>query len=398
MRILYSHRVQSHDGQSVHIEELIAAFRQVGHEVFVVGPGFYDRAAFGGESRFVAMVRRILPGAVSEFAEILYNFPAFLRLRRAVKSFSPDVIYERYNLYHLPGMLVKLSCKIPFYLEVNSPLAQERAQYGDLRFSLLAKWVEKLVWRAADRIFVVSGPLKEIVKTSGIDPDRITVIPNGVDKAAFPSAPYRATPGMVVTIGFIGFIRHWHRLDVLIAGLAAHRAKLPVRLLIVGDGPARSELEQQAEALGLTDAVCFVGLQNRANIPDIIRTFDIAVQPSAVSYASPLKLFEYMACGRAIVAPRQPNICEILSDGENAILFDVDRPDGLWEAVARLVNDGQLREQLGRNARRLLEERDYTWHGNAIRITAAIAADGAAASGTNLDPSLDRSAPLGSEP
>src|SRR5580700_7723662 len=103
MRILYSHRVQSHDGQSVHIEELVSAFRSAGHEVLVIGPKFYERGALGDESRFVAFARRTLPGAVAEIAEILYNVPAFFRLRRAQKSFQPDFIYERYNLFFLAG-------------------------------------------------------------------------------------------------------------------------------------------------------------------------------------------------------------------------------------------------------------------------------------------------------
>src|SRR5438105_1890414 len=101
MRILYSHRVQSHDGQSVHIEELVSAFRKAGHEVLVVGPRFYEKSDFGGESRAVALVRRILPRAFAEIVEILYNVPAFFRLRRAQKSFRADLIYERYNLFYL---------------------------------------------------------------------------------------------------------------------------------------------------------------------------------------------------------------------------------------------------------------------------------------------------------
>ncbi len=70
MRILYSHRIQSRDGQSVHVEELIGALRQLGHEVLVVGPGFYDKADFGGESGLVSMIRSRLPRAVGELAEL----------------------------------------------------------------------------------------------------------------------------------------------------------------------------------------------------------------------------------------------------------------------------------------------------------------------------------------
>ena len=57
MRILYSHRIQSRDGQSVHVEELVGALRAAGHEVLVVGPGFYEASGFGGESSTVARIR-----------------------------------------------------------------------------------------------------------------------------------------------------------------------------------------------------------------------------------------------------------------------------------------------------------------------------------------------------
>src|SRR6202035_2657352 len=103
MRILYSHRIQSRDGQSVHIEELVAAFRKAGHQVLVVGPSFYANTAFGGESRLVALSRKLLPRWLGEFVELAYNLPAYRRLHRASRTFRPDLIYERYNLFYLAG-------------------------------------------------------------------------------------------------------------------------------------------------------------------------------------------------------------------------------------------------------------------------------------------------------
>jgi glycosyltransferase involved in cell wall biosynthesis len=106
----------------------------------------------------------------------------------------------------------------------------------------------------------------------------------------------------------------------------------------------------------------------------MIRQFDIALQPRVVPYASPLKIFEYMACGRAIVAPDQPNIREILVDGETALLFDPDDPAALWRAIRRLAGDPDLREALGQSARRALEAADHTWRRNASRIIEAAGA------------------------
>ena len=83
MRILYSHRIQSRDGQSVHVEELVAALRRAGHEIRVVGPAVYEKAGFGGNGRLVPLLRKALPLGLAEVIELAYNVPAYLRLRRA---------------------------------------------------------------------------------------------------------------------------------------------------------------------------------------------------------------------------------------------------------------------------------------------------------------------------
>jgi glycosyltransferase involved in cell wall biosynthesis len=264
---------------------------------------------------------------------------------------------------------------VPLYLEVNSPLAAERIAFNGLRLRSLAARLERMVWRAADRVFVVTAELGEIIAAAGVARDRIVITPNGIDLEAFPDRPYRARAGEPVTIGFIGFVRDWHGVDAVIEGLAADRVQPPIRLVIAGDGPARPGLERQAAALGVSHLVEFTGLQPRNRVPELIAGFDIALQPRAVSYASPLKLFEYMACGRAIVAPDQPNIREILDAGETGVLFDPDRPGDLWRAIRALADDPERRERLGRAARSRLEERDYTWRGNAGRITTLAAAD-----------------------
>lgn len=395
MRILYSHRVHSRDGQSVHIEELVRALRDAGHDVRVAGPGLYERADFGGESRLVPALRRLMPAAFFEVMELLYNIHATLQAARTCRGWAPELIYERYNLYFFSGTLLKRWYRVPLYLEINSPLAAERSQFGGLRLRSLAARLERMVWRSADRIFVVTTALGEIVAAAGVDPDRIVVTPNGIDLEEFPDAPYQARPGQPVTIGFIGFVREWHGVDAVISGLASAPPEPAIRLVIAGDGPARPALEQQAAALGISHLVDFPGLQPRAGVPELIRRFDIALQPRAVSYASPLKLFEYMACGRAIVAPDQPNIREILDDGETGVLFDPAAPGALWAAIRDLAADPGRRERLGRAARRCLEQRNYTWQGNAARITELAAAEAGQRGGgvARRRPPVDRAPP-----
>ena len=186
MRILYSHRIQSRDGQSVHVEELVAALRAAGHEVLVVGPGFYEASKFGGESGAVARLRRLLPGAAGEAAELAYNLPAYRRLRRACDAFKPDLIYERYNLYYLAGHWLAARTGLPYFLEVNSPLAQERTEHGALRLQRLAHALERRVWRSATRVLPVTQVLADAIAAAGVPRNRLHVVPNGVVLDRFP--------------------------------------------------------------------------------------------------------------------------------------------------------------------------------------------------------------------
>lgn len=369
MRILYSHRIQSRDGQGVHVDELIAAFRAEGHEVMVCGPSFYDNASFGGESGFVDVVRKLLPGALVEVAELAYNIPAYRRLRAACRAFRPDFIYERYNLYYHSGAWLAHATGLPFLLEVNSPIADERIRFSNLRLHGLAHRLENQVWRAADRVLAVTGALKDIViRTAGVAPERIAVVQNGVVLDRFtPAVP---PGGGAVTLGFVGFVRPWHGLDGVIREIGARRDGARISLTVVGDGPARGDLEAQAASLGIADRVNFLGVVPHAAVPGEVAKFDIALQPQVNAYASPLKIFDYMAAARAIVAPDQPNIREILLHEETALLFDPADPAGLWRAVARLIDDPGLRGRLGANARAELERQDYTWRGNARRVVA----------------------------
>ncbi len=123
MRILYHHRVASKDGQMVHIEEIVRALRELGHEVAVIGPPATERVSFGADAGTVAALKRSLPAAVYEWLELAYSALAFFRLWRAYRRLRPDVLYERYNLFMLAGAWLKLLTGLPMLLEVNAPLA-----------------------------------------------------------------------------------------------------------------------------------------------------------------------------------------------------------------------------------------------------------------------------------
>jgi len=374
VKILYHHRTRSKDGQNVHIEELVAALRRRGHEIVVVGPRAMENEDFGADAGLVATLKRALPGAVYEILEFGYSIGAYLRLRRAYLRHRPDCLYERYNLFLPSGAWLKRRYRLPMLSEVNSPLVEERARFGGLFFVRFATWLERYVWRSADRVLPVTAVLASYVRRQGVPDDRIVVVPNGVNVAAFSGHDDREAAkrklglsGRTV-LGFTGFIRSWHRLERVIDVLAAADAAPDLHFLVVGEGPARRDIEDYAAARGVADRVTFAGLVARDRVPDYVAAFDIALQSDVVSYASPLKLFEYMVLGCAIAAPDAANIREVLSHEENALLFDTDDDEAFRGAVTRLCRDAALRDRLGRAARQLVLDRPYTWDNNALIV------------------------------
>jgi glycosyltransferase involved in cell wall biosynthesis len=376
VRLVYHHRVLASDGMRVHIDAIVAVLAAAGHRVCLVGPSGDGR----GVSHSLGGLRRRLPGWVSELLEIGYNVPAFVRLWRAVRAERPDAIYERYNLYLLAGLLVAKLTRLPLILEVNAPLVRERRAEGTLALAWLARRAEGLVWRGADAVLPVSQVLAQDVAACGVPAERLQVVPNGADTDLTPDAV--AGPGLErrralglddkIVFGFVGFVRPWHGLDRVIDA-CAELADARLHLLVVGDGPARDDLEAQAARLGVRDQVTFVGRCRHDEIPAYLGSFDVALQPAVTDYASPLKLIEYMATGRAIIAPDSPNIRELVQHEHSACLVPVGAADPLRAAIARLAADGDARRRLGAAARRTVEARPLSWSHNA-RVIADLAA------------------------
>ncbi|MCC7385914.1 MAG: glycosyltransferase family 4 protein [Deltaproteobacteria bacterium] len=374
MRILYHHRTASKDGQAVHIEEMLAALAELGHEIKVVAPRSEAGRGMGAEVGWVHQLKARLPKATYELLELAYTLVAYRRLAAAGREFKPDVIYERYNLFLLAGAMLKRRLGVPLLLEVNAPLAEERGRFGGLGLPRLARWAERATWRSADYVLPVTQVLAGHVAEQGVSPNKIRVIPNGINEAQFAAAPppgeARRRLGLegALVLGFTGFVRDWHGLERVVRWMATSETPPTARLLVVGDGPVRPELERIAAELSIPDKVIFTGVIPREQVPEHVAAFDVALQPAVVPYASPLKLFEYLALGKAIIAPRQPNIEEILTDGENAILFDPATPGALEAALTRLCRDQALRDRVGANAARTIALRHLTWRGNAERV------------------------------
>lgn len=378
MKVLYHHRTLKTDAQGIHVDRLIEALRRQGHEVAEVS--LVTAAGDGGAERKGGwgLLRRLARGPFREAMELAYNAVAYPRLRREAKRIAPDLFYERYSLHTHAGGFAARAVGAPYVLEVNAPLALERAETEGLLFRGLARRSERIALERADRVIAVTSALKAILVEEGVSESRIVVMPNGADLAAFDAvseadvATFRREHGLVPpVVGFVGFIRPWHGVDMLLKAMDSAElvAETRATLLVVGDGPALADARRRAAAGAVAGRVRFTGAIDAALIPVAVKAIDVAVQPAATSYACPIKLVEYMAAGRAIVAPDQENIVEIVSREAAALFRPMDAID-LRRAIRRLLVDGEERARLALAARRRIEERDWTWDGNARRVAA----------------------------
>ncbi len=386
MRILYHHRTQAEDGQAVHIRSLQRAFEQLGHQVFEVS--LVQRATSAPQASapqrapaWRALTR--LPRFARELAEYAYTSVGRPKIVAAAREHRVDFIYERYAFGNAAGVLAARRLGLPLILEVNSPMVLELSKTRGLSFPRTAARLENWIFASADRVCVVTEALGEILVGLGVAPERLIVTQNGVDPERY-EYPDRASVRAAarddlglgperedeVVLGFVGYYRDWHRLDLVLDALATPELSR-ARLVIVGEGPAHESLVSQCERLGLSGRVLFCGPRPHARIPQLLPAFDVALVPAINPYASPLKLFEYMAAALPAVAPDQPNLREVLRDDVEALLVQAGDGASLQRALARLVGDVRLRERLGARARATLLERDFTWIGNARRVVEA---------------------------
>jgi glycosyltransferase involved in cell wall biosynthesis len=386
-------------GAAVHVRSMVGALRQAGHAVVVAAPVLnkspWEAPACldppplhlppGPEVGSVMEALRELGQALGgssgsargELRRILYDRELLKQLRRRFLDDPPDLIYERASLYAMTGAELAGELRRPLLVELNAPLALEHTAYRAAPLGALAAEAERWTLARADAVLVVSAALREYVTGLGIGPERVHVVPNGVDPDLFrpgpPEPSVRARYGLREgpVLGFVGGLRPWHGVDVLPALLQQLvQRRADVQLAIVGEGPRRRALEEEVRARGLREAAVFTGALPHADAATLVRQFDVALAPyprlEHAFYFSPLKLFEYLASGTAVVAARLGQIAEVVRDGETGLLYPPGDQEALAAACERLLDDPALRQRLGRAAAAEVRGR-YTWDCNAAR-------------------------------
>ncbi len=278
------------------------------------------------------------------------------------------------------AFLLRLPGRTPLVYESHGYAPEVAAALPDMLSTATAPSAGKLrrlaareahVWRSAEGyVTITQGLAANLTKRLG-PRQRLAVVHDGARLDG--TLPASGPPAAPVTVVYAGHLYKWKGVDVLLDALAQTPG---VRAVIVGGQEGESDkprLEAQASELGLGDRITFTGPVPRSGVPGWLARADILVLPNLTSplsthATSPLKLFEYMAAGRAIVASDLPSIREILTDDVSAVLVAPGDAAALAQGIRRLAGDAALRARLAAAATRAVAE--YSWDERAARLEA----------------------------
>jgi glycosyltransferase involved in cell wall biosynthesis len=332
--------------------------------------------------RIESSFRRVQSEAQLPYLALFDSYRMAEAGRRQLRGY--DLIHERFNLLAMGGAWASRKLGIPFVLEVNADLLEQRKFKGVPEKGvrrLYAEWATRSCFNSAARIICISEDLKKHLSGRWkIEASKLAVLPCAADVDAFrPDQSGEATrhelgltnESVVIWVG--GFFP-WHDLDLLVESFRqVVQKRANVRLLLVGDGPTRPAIEGKLAKNGLCQAVIMTGAIAHSRVPEMVAAADIAVVPASPVSASgggtgtPLKLFEYMAAGKAIVATALNQATDVICDGYNGRLVEAGDATGFAQALLALLDDSMERRRLGQNARQRAVER-YSWQAYTRRL------------------------------
>jgi glycosyltransferase involved in cell wall biosynthesis len=288
-----------------------------------------------------------------------------------------ELLHERYNLFALGTALASRRLHIPYVLEVNADLIAQQA-YRGLPLKGIRKTFARLAthfcFNAAVKVICVSAELMEhLNRVWAVDMDKLDFLPCAADIHAFGAD--LNTDDMKEEFGlkdeavviWVGGFYEWHDLDLLLDAFKLVILDCPnTKLILVGDGYTRKRIEQKAQDEKLNHYLIFTGSMRHDQIPTMLTLADIAVSPSPALSPSeggtgtPLKLFEYMAAGKPIVATVSSQSLPVITNGANGYLIEQRNVKAFADAIIILLKDPSKRKRFG-SYNRQEAEKFYSW-------------------------------------
>jgi len=355
------------------------ALRELGHTVRVLSfPGADPESetatapAPGDPKGRLAGLASRLPGVLFEFAEIAYNLVTWWRIRREISRNPPDLIYERYSLFLFMTIWIARRRGIPVILEINDSAVVQRLR--PLLLKSLARRIEAWCMTRATGIVFISTYFRQLLATQYGELPPSVVSPYAVDDGFDPGRHDRdalrrrhGLEGRIVC-GHMGVFASWHGLRGFVDAIIDRLDEAPaLTLLLVGDGADLPAVRREVESRGLQDRIRLPGRVPHHRIPEWVACMDYAFLPDSNAYGSPMKLFELMAMGVAVVAPDYDPIAEVIDNGGTGWLFPRKDTGACVAQVIGLSERPEERQRVGAAARAYIE-RERRWRNNAVQL------------------------------
>lgn len=360
--------VPSPKGASTHILHNIHGLVNADFDVHLITPN--DGLLPTVDTIAGARVTRISQDLSQNFLARAVHFGQAVAAHVAIHP-GYDLVHYRnvWDGLHLAGQKKRHGYRTLF--EVNGlPSIELKYHYPGLDAALLSKIKEQEIatLHLSDAIICPSRVTRDYIASLGLDRNLVTVIPNGVSPSDFAPSPLPSRDGRIRTLLYIGTLADWQGLDVVVRALPKILEKQPVQLKIIGRGRSRQRklLARQIRKLGVEEQVLVQPALPHHEIPALIAEADICVAPlglndrNVTQGACPIKVLEYMAAGRPLLASNMPIVRELVREDLDALLFSPNDPDDLARQALTLLEDFELSQRLAQSAsQRALTK--FTW-------------------------------------
>jgi len=341
LKILHTEASRGWGGQEIRILNETAGMMQRGHEVMI---------ACTPESN----IAREASARGIEVVELPLEKPSLsgvMALRRWLQAHPVDVINTHSSADSwLAAGATRFWRKRPGIVRtrhISAPVAKH----------WLARW---LYQSATDHVVTTGERLRQtLINDNGMDPGHVTSIPTGIDVQHFaPGDRARARSGLGLPaegmiVGIVATLRSWKGHAYLLEAFA-ERAQDNAYLLIVGNGPQREHLKQRIDELGIRRKVIMPG--NQSDVLPWLQSMDVFALPSYANEGVPQGLMQAMACELPVISTPVGSIDELVAADETGLMVEPKNAAALASALSRLLEDADLRRQLGRAGRQRVEQ------------------------------------------
>jgi len=383
MKILYItlENLSLHKGSVVHIHEIVTGLRRHGNLVGLIASSsskFEEVDHFYNLQQLPTFFLRLF--RLKKQPYFFSSIFLFLYLIKILPRY--DIIYARDFHTVIIALLPRLIFRKKLVFEINGIANEEQrlkrdSQFNDIFVSFIKKG-EKMATKYSEKIIAVAPKIKNyLVQNFNSPADKINVITNGVDTEKF--CPMHDDPLLVewkkrlgikshdTVIAYVGNLAPWQGIDYLIEIAFRLLSKnKDLKFLIVGEGPLKPLLLRKVLNSGYEGDIVFTGMLDHKEIPLIINLADICVAPLRVMAGSPIKVFEYMACGKPVVTSRIEGLEFIEAEGVGRLTAPED-VIGLEEALTELIKEPGQRAEMGQKGMQIARDR-FSWESRVVEI------------------------------